>query len=114
MNAARAKEIISLLSDGIDPITGEIYHNDSPYQQPEVIRALYTALKGIELLEKRENKELIVPSKSGKSWSEEEDEKLVRDFDQGESIKKLSIINERTEGAIKSRLTRLGRLQMKL
>jgi len=39
MESQRAKEIIQLLADGVNPITGEEFPPDSPYNNPEIIRA---------------------------------------------------------------------------
>lgn len=44
MELSTAKQILSLLADGIDPETGEILPKDSVCNQPEVIRALHFAL----------------------------------------------------------------------
>jgi len=44
MDTDRAKEILELLSDGIDPFTGEIFPKDSPYQHPDTVRALFKAI----------------------------------------------------------------------
>ena len=45
MDQEKAHSILSALADGIDPITGEVLPNDSPYNQPDVIRALFHVLK---------------------------------------------------------------------
>jgi len=47
---------------------------------------------------------------AGKPWDAEEDESLVADFESGTSIAELAQMHERTEGAIRSRLMRLGKL----
>ncbi len=41
MDQQRAKEIIHILSDGIDPFTGEVLPPDHVCNQPDVIRALH-------------------------------------------------------------------------
>jgi hypothetical protein len=33
----RSLQILEALAGGIDPISGEVFPSDSPYQQPEVI-----------------------------------------------------------------------------
>lgn len=40
----RHLEILQALAAGTDPVTGEIFPADSPYNQPEIIRALFFAL----------------------------------------------------------------------
>lgn len=111
MDIIQAKEIIISLADGVDPVTGEIFDEDSPYQHPSVIRALYTAIEGIEKIEKQKNREKTIPTNTGKSWSTEEDQKLIEGYHGMKTIKELTLIHERTHGAIKSRLARLGILQ---
>ncbi|MBT4129858.1 MAG: hypothetical protein HOL17_01385 [Gammaproteobacteria bacterium] len=45
---------------------------------------------------------------AGKPWTEELEQKLEQKFNKGDSVKELSIIFGRTEGAIKSRLHKMG------
>jgi len=40
MEIGKALGIIRLLGDGVDPISGEVYGGDSPYQNAEVVRVL--------------------------------------------------------------------------
>jgi hypothetical protein len=49
---------------------------------------------------------------AGKAWRKEEDQCLVREFDAGKEIRELSQSHGRTQGAIRSRLLRLGRLTL--
>ena len=44
MDINRAKEILSILAEGIDPTTGEILPDDSVCNKAEIVRALYTVL----------------------------------------------------------------------
>ena len=53
MDINRAKEIVSALAEGIDPITGELLPEDSVYNKGDVVRALYTVL---DVLEKKKTK----------------------------------------------------------
>jgi hypothetical protein len=48
MEDARALAIVSALANGVDPLTGEVFAVDSPYQSPDVIRALYSAARALE------------------------------------------------------------------
>ncbi len=43
------------------------------------------------------------------SWSEKEDQQLVREYEDGKTIREMSEIHRRTSGAIRSRLKKLGR-----
>lgn len=44
MEAKRAIAILKTLVDGVDPRTGAIFPMDSPYQDSDVVRALYAAI----------------------------------------------------------------------
>jgi hypothetical protein len=50
------------------------------------------------------------PDQAGKPWSRAEDAELAAACDAGESIRDLAASHRRTEGAIRSRLLRLGKL----
>ena len=76
-------EIISTLACGIDPFTGEVMFEYSPYQNPDTVRALFLALKGLEALESRERRVQNLPGNAGMPWSPEEDQKLITAYDQG-------------------------------
>lgn len=79
MYASYAEEIINALANGINPITGEILPSDNVCNEPDVIRALYTAA---ELLKKQAEKEQRTkPANAGKRWTAEEDGLLAEMFD---------------------------------
>jgi ribonuclease D len=42
------------------------------------------------------------------SWSEKEDQQLVREYEDGKTIREMSEVHRRTSGAIRSRLKKLG------
>ena len=44
------------------------------------------------------------------SWSQEEDQQLIREHEEGKTIKEMSEIHKRTYGAIRSRLRKLERI----
>jgi len=124
MEIEKAKEIVSLLADGIDPTTGELFPDDSPYNQPLVIRALFTILSSINppkatkisnknpkpmIKEKQENNIASgKPRNSGLPWEEESKAKVAMMHKEGKSIKELAKYFERSEGAIKSELEHQG------
>lgn len=106
MDINRAKEILSILVDGVDPTTGEVLPDNSVCNKGEVVRALYTVLNCLN--EKKPKKNL--PQNAGKPWSAEEDAKLKSYFEVGMSKEELCAEFERTPGSISSRLIRLGLL----
>ena len=105
MDIQRAKELLTVLADGIDPLTGEVLPDDHVCNKGEIVRALNCA---VEVLSRRKKKPL--PENNGKPWTEELDRELSHLFDVG--IKKQDLCEHfgRTSGAIESRLERLGKM----
>jgi hypothetical protein len=98
----RHLEVLQALAAGTDPITGEVFPADSPYNQPEIIRALFFALDELRAVAEKGNQ--------GLAWSEEEDELLTQRFGNGTKITQLAKLHSRTYGVIKARLIKLGLL----
>ncbi|MFP4896863.1 hypothetical protein [Paraburkholderia sp. EG304] len=48
MSPQQALQILQQLADGIDPTTGEVLSGESPFNQPEVIRALFLASEALK------------------------------------------------------------------
>ena len=108
MSPNEAKPIITALANGIDPETGEVLSEQSVFNNPQVIRALFIATKALDNLERRkENRDKALPQNAGNPWSDMEDSELLSTFDEGCSIKALSTKHGRTEGAITARLIKL-------
>lgn len=109
MQISEALAIIQALADGVDPNTGEIFPEGTPYQHPQVIRALMTAVQALE--QRRNDKgHDHLPLRAGKAWDKVEDEQLVRDFEAGVTLVQLAKRHERTRGSIRSRLEKLGKI----
>ncbi len=114
MQTSEALKIIQALADGVNPITGEVFLDDSPHQHPQIIRALFAAAKSLEKLEKneeRQKRERDLPENAGKAWDAEEDKLLCAGFDAGMTIIQLAQKHKRTNGSIQSRLVRLGKIE---
>ena len=108
MDIQRAKELLTVLADGIDPLTGEVLPDDHVCNKGEIVRALNCA---VEVLSRRKKKPL--PENNGKPWTEKADQELCSLFDSGMTKKELCAHFGRTSGAIDSRLERLGKIQRK-
>jgi len=108
MDNSEAIRIVQALANGINPVTGEIFPDASPYNDPAVIRALFEALSALEKLGQREKRSF--PEHAGKPWTPEEDKSLFASFDRGTPVRQMAAEHGRTEGAIAARLVRLGRL----
>jgi hypothetical protein len=114
MSPQEALPIIKTLADGIDPLTGEVLSDQSPFNQPEVIRALFVAAQALNEATAapkgaRANKDR--PGNAGRAWPPEEDEQLLKAFDAGTPPRELAMKHGRTKGAIDSRLAKHGRIQ---
>lgn len=78
MDIQRAKELLTVLAEGVDPLTGEVLPDDHVCNKGEIVRALNCA---VEELSRRRKKPL--PENNGKPWTEELDDELCRLFDGG-------------------------------
>lgn len=103
MDITRAKEIISILAEGIDPTTGEVLQPEHVCNNAEVVRAFYTILKQENTEKKRKTYE-----NAGKKWTKEDDELLKQLFVQGVKLSELQSRFDRSRGSIQSRLSKLG------
>jgi hypothetical protein len=118
MEIEKAKEVVSSLANGIDPITGEVFDDQSPYNHPTVIRALYTVLNHVKipkkqtrLLTEEKHAQNIAegkPRNAGLAWTEELKQEVAELFKQGKTTYELAQHFERTEAAIISELTHQG------
>lgn len=110
MQTSEALKIIQALVDGIDPTTGEVFAGDSPYQHPQVLRALFAAAKALERQGQNERRPRSLPENAGRAWDAEEEKQLCQDFDAGMNIAVLAQKHRRTQGSIRARLERLGKI----
>src|ERR1044072_3695303 len=105
MEEARALAIVSALANGVNPLTGELFAADSPYQSPDVIRALYCAVRSLEVASRRRTPGPDAgANNAGKPWTEEEDRQLLSAFDGGRPLAQLAQAHGRTRGGIQARL----------
>jgi len=101
----QARTIVRSLAEGVDPTTGEVLFNESVFNKPEVIRALYTIFE--ETRDKPD--QLLDPHRNaGKPWTELEDDKLREEFFEKIRIADIAKEHGRTYSAIESRLDHLG------
>jgi hypothetical protein len=111
MDETKTVAILSALANGVNPSTGEIFSADSPYQQAEIVRALFAALEHFKQVEKPKPKQRTdMPSNVGKPWSDDEDRRLLGDFDRGRKPSEIARDLGRTLAGIEARLERHGKL----
>lgn len=128
---ARTLTILNALAEGVHPATGEVFAPDCPYHSPEIVRALYGAVRRLEgtasssdgQVPERSRPETPrsetarperaregAPANAGKPWSVEEDRQLLVEFDSGKTLKECAVLHQRTFAGIEARLEKLGRL----
>lgn len=104
MDKYKAISIVEALANGNDPITGEVFPPESPYQNIEVVRALFMATEALKKVKDKNAPPVKGLENKGKPWSEAEDDKLKNAFLEGSSIEELAKTHLRTAGSIHSRL----------
>ena len=115
MDHEKALSILQALSNGTDPLSGQPFPAASPYQHPDVVRALYQAVRALEAAvaaQKRQAARATAAGNSGKPWPKDEDDRLVVAFDAGQSIDDLAVAHGRSRLAIEARLARFGKVPM--
>lgn len=117
MDLDEAKSLLSTLANGTDPLTGEVLQDSSPYNEPKVIRALFTVIESAKGgkqpqrtadEKRRENVVKGRPRNAGLPWTGDLKEELSRKFKDGARLDELAQDFERTKGAIISELVKLG------
>jgi hypothetical protein len=120
MDDQQALIIVSALASGTHPFTGEVFTADSPYQLPEVIRALFAAQRALEARTPNRPQRVQPPesratsvtnSNAGKPWSSDEDQQLLAAFDADKSLADIARAHGRTVNGVRARLEKHGRLE---
>ena len=119
MNKSEVVDVLSALASGEHPVTGEVFAEDSPYNEPRIIRALFGSLELIQtpahrlpkMSQEEINREEGRPLRSNMRWTEEEDRELIDLIEKGTLTSEIAERFERTQGAIHSRLQRQGLLE---
>ena len=101
--------ILQGMSEGVDVITGEVIEGLS---EDVKLQLFEMSMYFDERLKSREAQDSRYP-KHGLKWTSEEDEQLLSEYREGRTIKEISEIHNRSNGAIRSRLLGLGVLEHK-
>jgi len=110
MDNAKAQALIAALANGINPLTGEVFPVDSPYQSPDVVRALFAAGRALES-KARARPRGSQAANAGKIWSDDDERQLLSEFDAGRTLPELAQSLGRSLAGIQARLEKNGRLQ---
>lgn len=113
MEPQKAAEIIRALANGHDPVTGEAFPPDSPYQQADTVRALFVALEVLKRQKHVRGKRTVDPNrpKMGAPWAPDEEQQLRDGFAAQKTIPELAATHGRTTIAITSRLVKMGLIE---
>ena len=119
MNKAEVVDVLSALASGVHPVTGEVFEEESAYNHPKVIRALFGSLeiiqsptgRGPKKSQEEINREEGRPLRFNIRWSEQEDEELIGKIGKGILTGDIAEQFQRTKGSIHSRLQRQGLLE---
>ncbi|HKO89303.1 MAG TPA: hypothetical protein VJU83_12405 [Burkholderiales bacterium] len=109
MDQDKALKILKALAEGIDPHTGETFPPGSPYQQADIVRALYAAMAAFDSSPKQSSTK-SGQSNAGKAWNPEEDARLLQAFEAGDSLDNLALQHGRTRLGIEARLAKFGKV----
>ena len=109
MNKQKTIQILEALANGVDPSTGEVLPASGPFQDIEVNRALFNAIKllGDSKSFSVEDIRKIYP-KAYAPWSEQDDLTLEKLSAEGADINTIASALERQPSAIESRLSKLN------
>ncbi|MEJ1962938.1 MAG: hypothetical protein WDO56_15875 [Gammaproteobacteria bacterium] len=110
MNTKQSKAILESLVQGVDPETGERVPQNTVLDKPTVIRALLAGVAALSWTAERAARKAGAPLNIGKTWSEEEKQKLIDEFQSGKPIADISHDHGRTIRAIESRLQLMGQI----
>jgi len=115
MEINESRNIVKTLAQGIHPTTGEVFPPESPYNDPSVIRALFSMLESVKYSKKprkspeerrQENLELGRPGNSGLPWTEHDRALVASGFREGMTVKKLATMLERSTASIVAEVIR--------
>ena len=111
-------EVVGLLADGYDPVSGETLPDNHLLHERDCVTALSVAhyVLSVELggqdgklsaADEGVGTQRKRPMNAGKSWTKEAEDELIRRYKSGESIGKLAKHFDRTSSSIRIRLTDL-------
>ena len=85
---------------------------EAALQSPDVVRALFLAAESLEARARSGRRNSSLPRNAGKTWTPDEDERLLAGFDGGAAVEALAAAHERTRAGIEARLVKHGRLEV--
>ena len=108
MQERRARQILQALIQGVDPFDGNELPSGTVLQQADVLRALLAGVAALEADAARASRRAQLPRNIGRTWSAEENARLVAAFHRGEKLEDIASKHGRTLRAIEARLEKQG------
>jgi DNA-binding NarL/FixJ family response regulator len=108
MQEQRARQILQALVQGIDPVNGDELPAGTVLEQPDVLRALLAGAAALEERAARASRRSQLPRNIGRTWSPEEQSRLLDAFHAGEALADIASRHGRSLRAIEARLEKLG------
>ena len=106
MEDIKAAEILKSLAAGDNDADA------ATLQSPDVVLALFLAAESLEARARGARRNTSLPRNAGKTWTPEEDARLLAGFDGGTTVEALAATHERTRAGIEARLVKHGRLEV--
>ena len=112
MDFEKASELLRKLANGVNPQTAEPLPQESPYNTPEIVRALFVACEHLPKRKKsseqkqQENLQKGLPRNSGLPWLDEARTAVANLYRAGASIEKIASSQDRSRLAIVAELKR--------
>ena len=105
------EEILVALSHGADPRTGELIENGclSESRTQKAIRTGLSALRNVDKDLREATLEKPNGTRKGLPWTGDEEQKLLALFEGGDTLVQIREKHNRSSGAIRSRLKKLGK-----
>lgn len=96
MTPQEAIPLIEALANGIDPVTGDLLPEGTPFNDPATIRALFVAINALQTMT---------------GWSSDEDKRLLGASNAGVPLAEIALSHQRTVSVIKARLNQLREIE---
>jgi hypothetical protein len=107
----KARAVLQSLIQGLDPETGAELPKEAIVNRIEINRSMIAAVTAMEQVEARILRRAQLPESVGKTWTDEEEQRLKAEFADSEPIPLIATKHQRTIRAIEARLERLGLLR---
>jgi len=117
MKRFEAIDIIKKLLDGVNPVTGQVLGRNHVCCEPEVMRALHSAVMAMEAGAAREDAPSDIDARwyrrngslnAGRPWTEKDSRQLAELFRQGMDIDEICVLLQRRRRGVEHQLDMLG------